>query len=269
MSDILKEELLMKYDQLRKSDTRPLFFSEHKSSSSNLCLFNSINKLFYINQKEKTNYYLNLGVHNNVNFRENSNSVPLPNKEFNNESNTNNNISILENFDEKKHQISFLYTHEKAGMEGLDRDQINKIVYACTKNSTITKKKEEEYELAVKVVEDWRIKLQSLHKNSLIYEQNRKLAEIKMREIQKTRDLSRIWMHIDMDMFYAAIEIRDDPSLKDIPVAVGNESMICTSNYNARKFGVRSAMPGFIAKKLCPQLKFIPVNIEKYKGMIL
>ncbi len=67
--------------------------------------------------------------------------------------------------------------------------------------------------------------MQSLYKNSLIYEQKRKLAEMKMRDIQKTTDLSRFWMHRDMDMFYA-FEIRDDPSLKEIPVAVGNESMI-------------------------------------------
>jgi DNA polymerase kappa len=55
-----------------------------------------------------------------------------------------------------------------------------------------------------------------------------------------------------MDMFYAAVEIRDNPSLADKAVAIGNDSMISTANYVARKYGVRSAMPGFIAKKLCP-----------------
>jgi DNA polymerase kappa len=55
-----------------------------------------------------------------------------------------------------------------------------------------------------------------------------------------------------MDMFYAAVEIRDRPELADVPVAIGSESMISTANYVARKFGVRSAMPGFIGKKLCP-----------------
>ena len=59
-------------------------------------------------------------------------------------------------------------------------------------------------------------------------------------------------MHIDMDMFYAAVEIKDRPELADKPVAVGSTSMISTANYVARKFGVRSAMPGFIALKLCP-----------------
>lgn len=71
-------------------------------------------------------------------------------------------------------------------------------------------------------------------------------------EIERERELSRTWAHIDMDMFYAAVEIRDSPELANVPLAIGNESMISTANYVARKYGVRSAMPGFIAKKLCP-----------------
>ena len=72
-------------------------------------------------------------------------------------------------------------------------------------------------------------------------------------------------MVLDMDMFYAAVEIRDNPELKDLPVAVGDTYMISTSNYVARKYGVRAAIPGFIAKKLCPQLVFIPHHGEKYR----
>ena len=68
-----------------------------------------------------------------------------------------------------------------------------------------------------------------------------------------------------MDMFFAAVEIRDKPHLKELPVAVGSEMMISTANYVARKYGVRSAMPGFIAKKLCPQLVFVDCNFDKYE----
>jgi len=50
-----------------------------------------------------------------------------------------------------------------------------------------------------------------------------------------------------MDMFYAAVEIRDKPDLATVPIAVGSMQMISTANYVARKFGVRSAMPGYIA----------------------
>ena len=66
-----------------------------------------------------------------------------------------------------------------------------------------------------------------------------------------------------MDCFYAAIEVRDNPSLANKPVAVGGapkeRSVLCTCNYIARKFGVRSAMASAYAKKLCPELILLPV----------
>ena len=66
-------------------------------------------------------------------------------------------------------------------------------------------------------------------------------------------------------MFYAACELRDRPDLIDKPVAVGDYSMIQTTNYVARKWGVRSAMPGFMGKQLCPPLIFIKSDKPKYK----
>lgn len=85
-----------------------------------------------------------------------------------------------------------------------------------------------------------------------------------IRDLEESRDLSQCICHVDMDAFYASVEELADPELKKIPMAVGNMTMLCTSNYLARKFGVRSAMPGFIAMKLCPQLKLIPLHHEKY-----
>lgn len=76
-------------------------------------------------------------------------------------------------------------------------------------------------------------------------------------------------IHIDMDCFYAAIEIRDNPSLANKPVAVGGlpeeRSVLCTCNYVARQYGVRSAMASSYAMKLCPDLIILPVNMQKYK----
>ncbi|KYO48572.1 DNA polymerase kappa isoform B [Alligator mississippiensis] len=83
-------------------------------------------------------------------------------------------------------------------------------------------------------------------------------------ELEQSRDLSCTIVHIDMDAFYAAVEMRDNPELKEKPIAVGSMSMLSTSNYHARRFGVRAAMPGFIAKKLCPHLTIVPLNFEKY-----
>lgn len=76
-------------------------------------------------------------------------------------------------------------------------------------------------------------------------------------------------IHIDMDCFYAAIEMRDDPSLANYPIAVGGapdkRGVLCTCNYRAREFGVRSAMASAHALRLCPELIILPVNMEKYK----
>ena len=57
-------------------------------------------------------------------------------------------------------------------------------------------------------------------------------------------DWGRVIVHVDMDAFYASVHMRDDPSLRDVPMAVGSTGMLSTSNYAARKFGVSSG-PGF------------------------
>ncbi|XP_037594107.1 DNA polymerase kappa isoform X3 [Cebus imitator] len=86
-------------------------------------------------------------------------------------------------------------------------------------------------------------------------------------ELEESRNLNNTIVHIDMDAFYAAVEMRDNPELRDKPIAVGSMSMLSTSNYCARRFGVRAAMPGFIAKRLCPQLIIVPPNFDKYRAV--
>ena len=80
-------------------------------------------------------------------------------------------------------------------------------------------------------------------------------------------------IHVDMDCFFAAVEMRDDPSLRDIPIAIGGSQdrrgVISTANYPARRYGVRSAMPTAMALKLCPQLKVIPGRMAAYKEVSL
>lgn len=82
-------------------------------------------------------------------------------------------------------------------------------------------------------------------------------------ELELTRDLSQHVVHVDCDAFFAAVEELDRPELKTVPMAVG-KGVLTTCNYEARKFGCRSGMAGFVAKKLCPQMVFLPQNYEKY-----
>lgn len=76
-------------------------------------------------------------------------------------------------------------------------------------------------------------------------------------------------IHVDCDCFYAAVEMRDDPSLRDVPLAVGGEGgrgVVTTCNYRARAFGVRSAMPGGEARRLCPGLVTVPPDMARYRA---
>ncbi len=77
-------------------------------------------------------------------------------------------------------------------------------------------------------------------------------------------------IHIDMDAFFAAVEQRDNPSLRGMPIAVGHasgRSVVATASYEARKYGIRSAMPASKALKLCPQIKFVAPRFETYKAV--
>ncbi|MDF1815868.1 MAG: DNA polymerase IV, partial [Verrucomicrobiales bacterium] len=89
-----------------------------------------------------------------------------------------------------------------------------------------------------------------------------------MSKLGKSSPKQRKIIHVDMDCFYAAIEMREHPELDGQPLAVGGSTrgVLTTCNYIAREFGCRSAMPAFKAVQLCPKLVILPVRFDLYRA---
>ncbi|ESN92079.1 hypothetical protein HELRODRAFT_116221 [Helobdella robusta] len=151
----------------------------------------------------------------------------------------------------------------KAGMEGLDKESINKIIVDASKGSLYYENEQrKESILKVKIENQRKLLAQITEEQKKI---GLKIADELISKLESARGLGRSIVHFDMDAFYAAVEILSKPHLTHVPMAVGSNHMLSTSNYAARKFGVRAGMPGFIGKKLCPNLTIVPLNYPEYE----
>ncbi|KAG0412382.1 hypothetical protein HPB47_010486 [Ixodes persulcatus] len=153
----------------------------------------------------------------------------------------------------------------KAGLEGVDKDRVNKIIQAASKGTPYYEHQQKRQQRINLRIESMLAELAQLTPTQLQASEQKMDALVE--KMERSRDLSRIVVHVDMDAYFAAVEMRDDPSLRDKPMAVGSMGMLSTSNYEARKFGVRAAMPGFIGKKLCPSLLIVRPNFNKYSSV--
>lgn len=149
----------------------------------------------------------------------------------------------------------------KAGQDTVDQKKVAEVIYEASKGSKFFNNEEvKDHNLSHKI--DRILKLKS-QLEKLDLKADLKRAENYIAELELSRDLSQYVVHIDCDAFYAAVEEIDRPELKNVPMAVG-QGVLTTCNYEARKYGCRSAMAGFVAKKLCPQLICLPLNFDKY-----
>ncbi|OLN89336.1 DNA polymerase kappa [Colletotrichum chlorophyti] len=149
----------------------------------------------------------------------------------------------------------------KAGQDAVDQSKVSEIIYNASKGSKFFNREEERDKILTKKIEQILDKKRYLEKQDLSREL--RLADQLIAQLELSRDLTQYIVHIDCDAFYAAVELLDRPELKDVPFAVGG-GVLTTCNYVARKYGCRSGMAGFVAKKLCPELVLLKLNFEKY-----
>ncbi|RZC44482.1 hypothetical protein C5167_037431 [Papaver somniferum] len=122
-----------------------------------------------------------------------------------------------------------VYTNAKAGMDGVDKEKVQKIVYEMSKGSKYFENEERKDAYIKQKIENMRAQCEKLTEMDISHYQM--VADKRMVELEAARDLSKTWLHVDMDAFYAAVETLADPSLKGKPMAVGGMSMISTANY--------------------------------------
>ncbi|KAJ3065062.1 hypothetical protein HDU98_011538 [Podochytrium sp. JEL0797] len=161
---------------------------------------------------------------------------------------------------------SLLQNPNKAGTALRSRDEINAIIHEVSKNSAYSKKLHEKAEKLNAEIDLLKAKAARFSQQDLDASALAVNAIVAARV--PTRDLSRVIVHVDMDAFFASVEELERPDLKGKPMAVGgpkNGGTLATANYEARKYGVRSAMATYIATKLCPELVILKPSFEKYK----
>ncbi|KIK92141.1 hypothetical protein PAXRUDRAFT_830241 [Paxillus rubicundulus Ve08.2h10] len=152
----------------------------------------------------------------------------------------------------------------KAGLSK-DQDEINRVIAEVSKGSKFYEnEKKKDKELSEKIAKILKQRDEALHGVD-VRAVERNVDHI-IEELEDQRDLSQTIVHVDMDAFYASVELLRDPSLEGKPFGVGG-GVLSTASYEARKYGVRSGMAEFVARKLCPDLIVVKLDFERYSEM--
>ncbi|KAH9466134.1 hypothetical protein Pst134EB_001200 [Puccinia striiformis f. sp. tritici] len=147
-----------------------------------------------------------------------------------------------------------------------DPDQVAKIIYECSKGSKYFLNEQAKDARLTSQIEELRIKLDrqlAMRRGNLDFEAQE--AEQTAEALERTRVLDQIIVCVDADAFFCSVEEMYDPTLKGKAFAVGS-GVLTTASYEARKWGCRSAMAGYIASKLCPHLIFVEPDFKKYQA---
>ena len=149
----------------------------------------------------------------------------------------------------------------KAGQDSVDQSKVSEIIYSASKGSKFFSREEaKDKVLTAKIARTLAAKSRL---DRLDLSRDLRAADALASQLELSRDLTQHIVHLDCDAFYAAVELLDRPELADVPFAVGG-GVLTTCNYAARRFGCRSGMAGFVARKLCPRLVLLPLNFDKY-----
>eukprot|EP00727_Mastigamoeba_balamuthi_P011785 m51a1_g7229 putative dna polymerase kappa-like (1471) ;mRNA; r:28358-34336 len=150
----------------------------------------------------------------------------------------------------------------KAGMQGVDLDDVNDFIASMSSGTRYHASAERRRARTAARVAALLARLRSLPPDCPAA---RRRADAALERLEASRDLASVFLHIDMDAFYVAVEVMDEPSLRGKPVAVGSLDMLQTSSYEARRCGVRAGVPGFLALHLCPALEIVSPRMQRYK----
>ncbi|KAI5921051.1 hypothetical protein F4810DRAFT_702529 [Camillea tinctor] len=143
------------------------------------------------------------------------------------------------------------------------KSKVSEIIYNASKGSKYFNREEVKDKVLTQKIDQILEKKRRLEKLDLTREL--RAADQLIAQLELSRDLTQHIVHVDCDAFYAAVEQLDRPEIEHVPFAVGG-GVLTTCNYVARKFGVRSGMAGFVAKKLCPDLLLLRPNFDKYSA---
>ncbi|KPA85344.1 putative DNA polymerase kappa [Leptomonas pyrrhocoris] len=172
-----------------------------------------------------------------------------------------------------------VFDNTKAGLQAVDKEKTEALIREISKDSSFYQNEERKAKNRQRHVEALLVKTRHYEANvegrpDVFRKVQREVADLEA-TIESHREFDHVYVHMDMDMFFAAVEMKKNPHYASLPLGIGGMGMLSTTNYVARQYGVRSGMPGFIGLRLCPELIIVPsdfpayrVESEKFKAVV-